>query len=130
MKFKKHIGSLLLFAVLAFFVVAIAGLAEAALPGATPVGPSLPASSEIGLSELSIKAALTGILKWLLGVVGIIALISFVISGIMYFIAAGDDKMVEKAKKGIAFSIIGVVVVLGSLVVIQTIEYALKGALI
>jgi hypothetical protein len=63
----------------------------------------------------------------MLGVVGIIALIGFTVSGIMYLVSAGDDDMAKKAKNAMKFSIIGIVVVLGSVVVVQFLNSIFSG---
>lgn len=74
-----------------------------------------------------VQAILETLLKWLLGIVGIIALISFVISGLQYFLAIGDDKSMATAKKTMQYSIIGILVALSGVVAIQAIESLLKG---
>jgi hypothetical protein len=79
-----------------------------------------------GLSDRSIKDILTNLLNWLLMIVGIIALIGFIISGIQYILAAGDEKLMELGKKNMLYSIMGIVVVMASLVVVQAIDYALR----
>lgn len=113
-----------------FFLASFAclSIAEAALSGSTPVGVTLPTSAETGLSNSkSVKQVLSGILNWMLSVVGIIALIGFAISGIMYLVSAGNDDMAKKAKSAMKFSILGIIVVLGSFVVIQAIDKAFSG---
>ena len=90
-------------------------------------GVYLPSSSDIGLSDRGIKDILTSVLKWLLSIVGVLALIGFVISGIQYILAAGDEKLMETGKKNMMYSIIGIVIVMASLVVVQAIDYALRG---
>ncbi len=74
-----------------------------------------------------IMQILGNLLAWLLGIVGIIAIISFVISGIQYFAAAGEESKMETAKRTMTYSIIGVIVVLASFVIIQAINFALQG---
>lgn len=113
-----------------FFLASFAGLsiAEAVFSGSTPVGVTLPTSAQTGLSDRGIKDVLVGALEWLLGVVGIIALIGFAVSGIMYLLAAGNEKMADNGKRGMTYSIIGIVIVLGSFVIIQAIDYALRGS--
>ena len=67
-----------------------------------------------------IASVLTNILQFLLSVVGIIAIIGIVIGGAMYFFAAGDMRRVEAAKKIILASVTGLVVALGSVVLLGT----------
>ena len=89
-------------------------------------GLSLP--TEFGLPDApdGIEGILTGILNWLLTIIGIIALIAFIISGLQYFLAAGDERIVETAKRNIMYSIIGIIVALSGFVIIQAIDYALN----
>jgi hypothetical protein len=74
-----------------------------------------------------IAAILANFLIWLLYIVGMIALISFVVSGIQYFLAAGDEKTMEKAKRNFNYSVIGVVVVLSAFVIIKAVDIMLRG---
>jgi hypothetical protein len=97
--------------------------------GATGTGVYIPTAAETGLSGAGIQAILTNLLRWLLGIVGVVALIGFAISGVQYILAAGNDKIIETAKKNMVNSIIGIVVVLASLVIVQAIDFALRGTL-
>lgn len=102
------------------------------LPGSTPAaapaeGVHIPTAAETGLSDISIKNLLANLLRWLLGIVGVVALIGFVISGIQYIISSGNEEMAKTAKQNMLNSVIGIVVVLASLVIIQAIDYALRG---
>jgi hypothetical protein len=87
----------------------------------------IPTSNETGLSDKSIKDILTNLLDWLLGIVGVIALISFAVSGIMYLVSTGNDEVITKAKKYMLYSIIGVIVTLASFVIIRAIDAILWG---
>ncbi|PIR73805.1 MAG: hypothetical protein COU40_00530 [Candidatus Moranbacteria bacterium CG10_big_fil_rev_8_21_14_0_10_35_21] len=73
-----------------------------------------------------IRAILMNLLNWLLGLVGVVALIGFVISGVQYIIASGNDEMMETAKKNMLYSVAGITLVLASFVIIQAIQYALE----
>lgn len=70
---------------------------------------------------------LSSILSWLLGVLGVIAIISFVISGIMYLTASGNERQLDTAKRAMTYSIIGVVVALSGYIVVRAVDYALRG---
>jgi cytochrome bd-type quinol oxidase subunit 2 len=85
---------------------------------------------ETGLSKQEIKPILVNLLNWLLGIVGIIAIMGFVVSGIMYLVSAGNEEMVTKAKKYMLYCLIGVVVVLASFVVIKTIDSILNASIV
>ncbi|MFA6973661.1 MAG: pilin [Parcubacteria group bacterium] len=103
--------------------------------GDTPGGAAPPSAldgkgiyipTNTGLADSNIKDILTNLLRWLLGIVGVIALIGFAISGIQYIVASGDEGIMETAKKNMLYSIIGIVVVLASFVIIQAIDFALR----
>lgn len=83
---------------------------------------------ETGLPEgTDVQGILESILSWLLGIVGTLALISFVISGLQYFLATGDDKAMGTAKKTMLYSIIGIIVALSGFIAIQAIDSLLGG---
>ena len=70
--------------------------------------PSIP---QLGLS----------VLRFLLQVFGILGIISLVVSGVYYFLAAGDADQEKKAKSAMTFSIMGILIGLGGMVVIKII---------
>lgn len=61
------------------------------------------------------------VLKFLLSIVGIIAIISLVIGGGMYLASAGDEGRIETGKKIVQFAIVGIIIALGSLVIVNQI---------
>jgi cytochrome bd-type quinol oxidase subunit 2 len=83
--------------------------------------------SAFGLPQGSIAGIIENILSWLLLIFGFLGVIGFVIAGIMYLVAAGDDSLAERAKNAMKYSIIGIIVGLGGLVVIQAVAIALEG---
>lgn len=83
---------------------------------------------DTGLSSQTVSDLLINVMKWLLRIVGIIAIIAFVISGLQYFLASGDEKMAETAKRNMQFSVVGIVVALSGLVIITAIDQALQAA--
>ncbi len=88
-------------------------------------GVTLP--TNVGLPSATIPVIVEGLVRWLLYIFGFLAIISFLISGIMYLTAAGDEKTQEKAKNQMKWSIIGVIVGLAGLVVIAAIDNLLRG---
>lgn len=68
------------------------------------------------------------VLEFLLQVLGIIAIITLVISGILYLTAGanwvivGDsDSQIDLAKKSLTYSIVGILVALGALIIVKQI---------
>ena len=80
-----------------------------------------------GLPKGSILGIVDNILMWMLGILSAVALIGFIISGIMYLTAAGDETQAGKAKKAMLYSIIGVIVGLSGFVIYQAAMYMLNG---
>jgi len=73
-----------------------------------------------------IKEILANLLNWLLGIIGIVALSAFVISGFQYFMAAGGETQAETAKRNMKYSILGVIVALSGFVIIKAVNTALN----
>ena len=75
----------------------------------------------------SIYAVISVTLSWLLGIFGFIAIIGFVISGIQYLTAAGDDSQIETAKTNMKYSVVGVIVALSGFLIVQAVDRWLSG---
>jgi hypothetical protein len=84
--------------------------------------------SNYGLPAGSVFGIIQNILFWLTAIIGIVAIIGFIISGILYLVASGDETQAEKAKKAMTYSIIGVIVGLSGFVVLQAVSYMLSGS--
>jgi hypothetical protein len=80
-----------------------------------------------GLPGGSILDITENILYWLLTILGIVSIIGFVIAGLLYLTAAGDEDRISKAKKALTYSIIGVIVGLSGFVVLTAANYMLSG---
>lgn len=70
---------------------------------------SAPTFAQIGLK----------ILNFLLSVFAMIAIIGMLISGLLYFLARGDERAMQKAKRSFTYGIVGVIVALSGLMVIK-----------
>lgn len=86
----------------------------------TPGGTGLPSGSIVGI--------LTNGMNWLLIIVGILGVIGFVIAGILYLTAAGDEGQMDKGKHAMIYSIIGVIVALLGVVIIKAVQGLLGGS--
>lgn len=93
----------------------------------TGSGWSLSSVSSFGLPSGTVTGIVTNVLMWLLFMLGIVGVIGFVISGIMYLISTGDQTMIDRAKKGMTYSIVGIIVGLAGVVIIQAVEAILNG---
>ena len=77
------------------------------------------APSGTGLSSSSVFDIISNIMYWLLAIVGIVGVIGFAISGLLYLTAAGDETKIGQAKSAMVASITGVIVALAGLVALQ-----------
>lgn len=83
--------------------------------------------SNTGLSSTPVATIIMNVMNWLLAILGFVAVLGFVISGMQYLLSAGDEGMVETAKRNMKYSIIGVVVALSGRVLIMAINNLLSG---
>ena len=81
-----------------------------------------------GLSQKTVDVIVKGLMKWFLVFVGFISIIAFIIAGILYLTAAGDEKQIGTAKTAMKWSIVGVIVALMGYVVILAVDYWLNGS--
>ena len=72
-----------------------------------------------GLPNQSIFDIITNILAWLLAILGIVGVIGFLIAGILYLTSAGDKDQIDRAKRAMTYSIIGIIVGLSGVVAIR-----------
>jgi hypothetical protein len=106
---------------IAFFLGSIILGASAHASGS---GVNIP--TDTGLPGGTIKDILSNLLMWLLGIFGMLALISFIISGVQYLMAAGDDKGMETAKRNMMYSTVGIVIALSGYIIVKAIDTALR----
>lgn len=79
-----------------------------------------------GLSEQPVATIIKTLANWLLAIFGFIAILGFVISGIQYLLAAGDESQAETAKRNMKYAIIGIIVALSGFVIVQFIDALLN----
>ncbi|MFZ2154002.1 MAG: pilin [Candidatus Moraniibacteriota bacterium] len=82
---------------------------------------SLPAPTTGGITGI-----IKNIMNWLLILLGIFGVIGFVIAGILYLTAAGNEDQMKKGKNAMTWSIIGIVVGLMGYVIIQAADKMLS----
>jgi len=85
-------------------------------------------ASSGGLAQGTVSGILQTVMNWLLGLLGIGAIISFVIAGIIYLTAAGDEGKTEQAKNMMTYAIIAIVVALIGYVVVKTVSGLVLGS--
>jgi len=107
---KEKIKIAALYLVVNLFLLPAAVLAQFQVPGGT------------NLPSASIFTIIQSVMLWLLGILGFIAVIGFVISGILYLVAAGDEDAQARAKRAMYYSITGVIVGLVGLVILFAVQ--------
>lgn len=126
-KFMKQVivrGSGLLLTALG--VVASSGNASAQLWLPPMDEPWIASSRPFLLPDGSIWGIIQNITFWLLAVLGFFGIIGFVIAGIFYLIAAGDEDQAKKGKNGLKWSITGIIVALLGFVILQAVTRMLN----
>ncbi|MEI7621243.1 MAG: pilin [Candidatus Moraniibacteriota bacterium] len=80
-----------------------------------------------GLSEAPIYLILSNLFSWLLALFTVFAIGAFVLAGIQYSAAAGDEDVIKKAKETAKNAGIGIAVGLSGFVIVRAISAALTG---
>lgn len=81
-----------------------------------------------GLPGGTVGGIILALMNWLLVIVGVVAIIAFLIAGIIYLTSAGDDSRMERAKNAMIASIIGIIVALSGYVALQAISLWLNSS--
>ena len=79
-------------------------------------------SSGTGLSTDSLDSTLTNILNIFLALIALLTVLGFVVAGIMFITAGGNDARLGQAKSWLMYSIIGLVVALVGYIVVNFID--------
>jgi hypothetical protein len=74
-----------------------------------------------GGTALTLSQIAVNVLNFLLGTMGIVALVMLVIGAIMYLTSAGDEDRIDKGKEIFKYSLIGVVLAMSSMVLVTQI---------
>lgn len=79
-----------------------------------------------GLSNEPVADIAYTFMAWLFGMIAVIAIIAFAVSGLQYMTAAGDEKQVDTAKNAMKYAIIGIAVSLSGYIAITAISTLLS----
>ena len=85
----------------------------------------VPTSTATGLSNADPATIIGGLVKWLLGFVGALAVLMVIIGGIMYVTSGGEESRIDTAKRILMWAIIGLIVALLGWVIVSTVVNAL-----
>lgn len=119
---KKLALSLCCLPLFLFFASAIPALA--ASPWAEGINL---ARDNSGLPETRLDDVIFTVLRWLLSIFTFLAVIAFVVAGIMFLTSGGNSSQTEAAKNYVKYAIIGVAVGLSGYVILNFIDYTLLG---
>ncbi|MBL8122450.1 hypothetical protein JNM87_06930 [Candidatus Saccharibacteria bacterium] len=92
-------------------VAAVAEIDASPLPNSTKTG-------DVGVAVLPV------VLNIVFGVIGSVALLIIVISGMRYILAAGDPGKMATAKKGVLFAVVGLLIALSGFSIVA---FVVKG---
>jgi hypothetical protein len=105
---------------------AVAGLAlpmvALAASGIIPDTGGMAPSGDTSIIEL-----LTGLLKWALMILGILGVLGFVLAGLLYLTAAGEQTRIDTAKRAMMYAIVGIIVGLAGTIIMTAIQNWLGG---
>lgn len=110
-----------------FFALVSTLLAVAPLAAGAQFSKTTSNATTSGLPSGTITQIIQQIMNWLLALIGFLGIIGFVIAGILYLTAAGDEGQLEKAKSAMIWSIVGVIVALVGFVIIKAAGTLLGG---
>ncbi|MEI6649937.1 MAG: pilin [Candidatus Moraniibacteriota bacterium] len=90
-------------------------------------GVCVPTSSATGLSDREPGPVIATVIYWLMGILGILAILLFVVAGIQYLLAGGDEKKTESAKNMMQYAATGVAVGLLAYMIVYTVQQLVSG---
>lgn len=106
----------------ALLLVALAA-AQTSFAASTLISPS-DAPSAISAAtdgQTDFRALAQIVLDYFLGFLGFLAIIMIIYGGILYVTSAGNDTNVEKAKKILLYAIVGIILILLSVAIVNTV---------
>lgn len=71
-------------------------------------------NAQIGLTTEDVRAFVSRVIRYFLGLLGIIAVLLFLYAGYLYLTAQGEPNKIDRAKKIMASAIIGLVIILSA----------------
>jgi hypothetical protein len=69
----------------------------------------------------AVEKTIIGVVEYLLGIAGSLALLMFVYGGLMYILGGADEKLLSQGKNALKYAVIGLVIVLTAGVAMRTI---------
>ncbi len=116
----KHVISFILLSL--FLFVMVLPIIQVQAQGIVPEGTNSEQvdKKEYGAYELSdFTVLLINVSKWILGISGSLALLAFILGGVLFLISAGSREKVDQAKKMLSGAVIGLAIVFFSYTIIN-----------
>ncbi|MDP2789685.1 MAG: Ig-like domain-containing protein [bacterium] len=82
----------------------------------------------LGLGNADLKQTIINILKWALGLLGLVAVMVMLYGGFLWLTSGGDEKKIEKAKRTLINGVIGLVIILVSWAIVLFIQRFITNA--
>ena len=92
--------------------LAVAGAALLPFVAAAQVTIDSGLGSTFGLGTEDLQSSVTNIVNWVLGFLGLIAVILIIYAGVIWLTAAGNEDRIDKAKKILSAAVVGLIVIL------------------
>lgn len=123
---KKNLAIFLaaLFTLVVVFLFSQTAIGQIVVPNSTGLPDPGDAPGYAGSGP--VIAVIFYFLNWILSVFMLLAVIAFVITGVQYLMAAGDQSRAETAKRNFMYSMIAVAIVGAGLIIIRTINWILS----
>lgn len=68
--------------------------------------------TQLGLGEADLKDTVLNILRWVLGLLALIAVIFVIYGGFIWLTSGGDESKIDKAKKIISGAVVGLIIII------------------
>lgn len=109
-------------------LVGLPSVASATIYNGGGIMAGISAASGLGLANGNPFYILLNVIRVVLNYMAIIAVVAIIIAGIYMIVSLGNDEQIEKAKKIIKYTIIGLVIILFSRILVSLITVVLYSA--
>lgn len=107
----KIFAVLAICAILMLCVAPVLAAAPRANPDEGPRGALENLREQAGLTQTDLPTFVGRIIKWILGIIGVLMIALFVYGGVTYATSAGSEEKIESGKKIMVYTIVGVIII-------------------
>ena len=93
------------------------------------VMPAVIGLTTINADGATVSGIILGIISWVLGFAGILAILFIIYAGISFLTSSGNEKQAEKAKTILTNAVIGIIIIILSYTIVSFIKVNVAGAL-